>query len=75
MSGVRLIGLIVLALGILALAYGGFSYTKKTHEADLGPLQIQVQDKEHVNIPVWAGVAAAAVGAGMLAFGGRRVAS
>ena len=72
MSPVRLIGLIILALGILALAYGGFTYTKKTHEADLGPLQIQVQDKEHVNIPVWAGVAASAVGAGMLAFGGRR---
>ena len=50
-------GMVLVILGILALVYGGFSYTKETHDADLGPLKIQVKDKDRVNVPVWAGVA------------------
>ena len=49
-------GMVLVILGILALVYGGFSYTKETHDADLGPLKIQVKDKDRVNVPVWAGV-------------------
>jgi len=71
----RLAGLVILSLGILALVYGGFSYTRQTHEADLGPLEIRVKDKERVDVPVWAGVAAAVTGAGLLVVGGRRPAA
>lgn len=69
MKGSRLLGAVLLALGILALAYGGFSYTKDTDTAKLGPIEIQVKERERVNVPVWAGVAAAVVGGILLARG------
>jgi len=62
----RMIAIVLLAAGVLALAYGGFSYTKQTHDAKLGPLEISVTEKQRVNVPVWAGVALVVVGAGLL---------
>jgi hypothetical protein len=44
------------------LAYGGFSYTKTTHEAKIGSLELSMKDKETVNVPVWAGVGAIVIG-------------
>ena len=67
MKGTKLVGLGLLVMGILALAYGGFSYTKETHDASLGPIKIEVRDKETVNIPIWAGVVAAIAGGILLA--------
>lgn len=67
MKGTKLLGAVLLALGILALAYGGFSYTKNTDKVDVGPIHIAVQDKERVNIPLWAGVVVAIVGGVLLA--------
>jgi hypothetical protein len=71
MSGMRIIGLILVALGVVALIYGGFTYTEEEHEVDLGPLEFEVAEKERVNVPVWAGVAAV-VGGVLLLLGGRR---
>ena len=62
----RTIAIVILAAGILALAYGGFSYTKETHDAKIGPLAISVRENRRVNVPMWAGVALAVVGAGLL---------
>lgn len=62
MSPTKIAAIILIVVGILGLAYGGFTYTKETHKADLGPLQFTVKDKETVNIPVWAGVGALVVG-------------
>jgi len=62
MSAVKIVGIALIAAGILGLAYGGFSYTKETHEAKIGPLELSVTDKETVNVPVWAGVGAIVVG-------------
>jgi drug/metabolite transporter (DMT)-like permease len=67
MKGTKLVGAVLLVLGILALAYGGFSYTKNTDKVNVGPIHIAVEDKERVNIPLWAGVAAAIVGGVLLA--------
>jgi hypothetical protein len=67
MKGTKLLGAVLLVLGVLALAYGGFSYTKNTEKASIGPIKIEVQDKERVNIPLWAGLAAAIVGGILLA--------
>jgi hypothetical protein len=67
MKGTKLLGAILLALGILSLAYGGFTYTKSTDNVDVGPIHFQVKDKETVNIPLWAGVAVAIVGGVLLA--------
>ena len=66
MSGRQILGLILLVLGILGLAYGGFSYTKDKEDARIGPLHLEVREKEHVNIPMWAGVAMAVVGGVLL---------
>jgi hypothetical protein len=63
------IGLIV--AGVLALVYGGFSYTSEKHEARIGPLQFSITEKETVNIPVWAGVGAIGIGV-ILLIGGRK---
>lgn len=60
-------GAILLGLGILAVAYGGFSYVKDTDKIDLGPIHVEVQDKERVNIPLWAGIAVAIAGGVLLA--------
>ncbi len=69
MSGRKLLAILLIVGGILALAYGGFSYTKETHEAKVGPLELSVEEKERVNVPMWAGVAAIVVGAGLLLVG------
>lgn len=66
MSAVRIAALALILAGILGLVYGQFSYTKETHEAKLGPLEVSVKDKETVNVPTWAGVGAIVVGSALL---------
>lgn len=72
MTPVRIIGIVLVVAGALALAYGGFSYTKETHKAEIGPLKFQVQEKERVNVPQWAGLAGIALGVVLLVAGGRK---
>jgi len=72
MSGVKILGILLIAAGLLALVYGGFSYTKETHEARLGPLEFAVEEKERVNVPVWAGAGAIGVGVLLLVAGRKR---
>jgi TRAP-type C4-dicarboxylate transport system permease small subunit len=62
----RILAIVLLAAGVLALVYGGFSYTTETHEANLGPLNMAISEKERVNVPVWAGVALVIGGAALL---------
>ncbi|HEV8239805.1 MAG TPA: hypothetical protein VGS57_10595 [Thermoanaerobaculia bacterium] len=66
MSAVKIVALLLILAGILGLVYGGFSYTKATHDAKLGPLEFSVQEKERVNVPMWAGVGAIVAGALLL---------
>ena len=66
MKAVKIVGIVFIVAGILALVYGSFSYTKETHEAKIGPLELQVKEKETVNVPVWAGVGAIVVGTVLL---------
>ncbi|MBL0730724.1 hypothetical protein [Piscinibacter sp. HJYY11] len=72
MTPLKLLGAALIVAGVLALVYGGFSYTKNTHDVKLGPIEFSVKEKESVNVPVWAGVAAIAGGAALLLFGGGR---
>ena len=62
----RILAIVLIVAGVLALVYGGFSYTKDTHDAKLGPLEISVTEKQRVNVPVWAGVVLVIGGAGLL---------
>ena len=57
-----LLAIVLIIGGILGLAYGGFSYTKDTHTADIGSLHLSLSEKEHVNVPLWAGIAAIVAG-------------
>jgi len=72
MNSTKIIAIVLIIAGVLGLAYGKFSYTKETHEAKVGPVEFQVKDKETVNVPVWAGVGAIVIGAGLLLARGRR---
>jgi hypothetical protein len=66
----KILGLLLLVGGVLALMYGGFTYTKETHETKIGPIVLSVKDKETVNVPVWAGIGAIVIG-GLLLVSGR----
>lgn len=72
MSAIRMVALVLIVAGILGLAYGGITYTKNTHTAKLGPIEMSVKDKETINIPMWAGVGAIVVG-GFLLFTRQKV--
>jgi TRAP-type C4-dicarboxylate transport system permease small subunit len=72
MNAIKVVALALIVAGVLGLVYGGFSYTKETHEAKLGPLQVSVKDTQTVNVPVWAGVAAIAIGGVLLLLGSKK---
>jgi multidrug transporter EmrE-like cation transporter len=72
MNPSKLIGVVLIVAGVLALLYGGFSFTKETHDFKLGPIELSVKEKESVNVPIWAGVGAIAVGAVLLLMGGKK---
>jgi hypothetical protein len=67
MGAIRILAILLIVGGAVGLAYGGFSYTKETHKADVGPVHLQVNEKEHVNIPVWAGLGSVVLGVILLA--------
>jgi len=62
MNAMRIWAIVLIVAGGLGLAYGGFSYTKETHRATLGSIELSVKDKETVNVPAWAGVGAIVIG-------------
>jgi len=72
MNGLKIVAIALLVAGVLALVYGGFSYTKDTTAVKIGPIELSVKEKETVNVPVWAGIGAIVVGGLLLVFGGRK---
>jgi uncharacterized membrane protein YidH (DUF202 family) len=62
MDAIKMLAIALIVAGGLGLAYGGFTYTKETHQTKLGPIELTVKDTETVNIPVWAGVGALVAG-------------
>ena len=71
MNTIRMVAVALIIGGVLALVYGGFGFMRTTHEATLGSLHMQVRERETINIPLWAGIAAIAGGV-MLLVGGRK---
>jgi hypothetical protein len=69
MKSRQIVAVLLIVGGVLALAYRGFSYTKETHEAKIGPLELQVKEREYVDLPVWLGAGAVVVGAVLLVTG------
>lgn len=66
MNSIKMFAIVLMVAGVLGLAYGGFTYTKQTHQAKIGPIELSVADKETVNIPIWISIAALAAGAMLL---------
>ena len=71
LNALKLVAILLIVGGVLGLTYGGFSYTKDTTAMKLGPLELSVQEKETVNVPVWVGIAAVAAGGLLLVIGGK----
>jgi TRAP-type C4-dicarboxylate transport system permease small subunit len=72
MNAIRIAAIVLIVAGALGLAYGGFSYTKDTHQAKLGPIELSVSEKQTVNVPVWAGLSAIVIGGALLLLGSRK---
>lgn len=66
MDAIKMLAIVLIVAGGLALAYGGFTYTKETHQAKIGPIELSVKDTQTVNIPIWAGVASLVAGVVLL---------
>lgn len=66
MSSIKMLAIVLIVAGGLALAYGGFTYTKDTHQAKLGPIELSVKETQTVNIPIWAGLGLMVAGVGLL---------
>jgi hypothetical protein len=72
MNASKIAAIVLIAVGLLGLVYGGFTYTKETHAGKLGPIEFSMKEKETVNIPIWAGVSAIVIGGVLLLAGSRR---
>ena len=62
MSFIKIAAIVLILGGIFSLANNGFTYTTDTESAKIGPLQISVEEKKTVNIPMWAGIGMMALG-------------
>lgn len=72
MNALKIAAIVLIVAGVLGLAYGSFSYTKETHKAKVGSIELSVKQEETVNIPVWAGVGAIVIGGVLLLVGSRK---
>ncbi len=66
MSALKIVAILLIVAGIAGLVYGKFTYTKATHEVNVGPLDLSVKEKRTVNLPLWVGIAAIVAGAVLL---------
>lgn len=67
LNAIRIVAILLIVAGIAGLVYGKFTYTKSTHDVNLGPIELAVKEKKTVNVPLWAGIAAIVAG-GLLFF-------
>jgi hypothetical protein len=61
-----IVAIILIVAGTLGLIYRGFSYTQETHQARVGPLELSIARRNHVDVPLWASIGGLAVGVGLL---------
>lgn len=72
MNPTKIIGIVLIIAGCLGLAYGGFTYTKETSNVKLGPIELKVQEKETIAVPLIVSAGAIAVGVFLLVGVGRK---
>ncbi len=71
MKATQIIGILLIVAGVAGLVFGGFSYTKDTTAVKMGPIELKVQEKESIAIPVVASGASIAIGVFLMFFAGR----
>jgi len=71
MNSIRIASSALIAAGILGLVYGSFSFTKEINEAEIGPIELSVKDRQTVKVPVWKGGGAIVIARALLVFGGK----
>lgn len=69
MTSTKLFAIVLIVLGCLGLVYGGFSYTKETTGLKLGPIELKVQEKKTVNVPLILSGAGIVLGVFLLVLG------
>lgn len=72
MNSIKMAGIALILAGALGLAYGSFSFTQQTHEAQVGPVILSVTEKQTVNVPLWVGIGAIVIGAALLLVGNKQ---
>jgi hypothetical protein len=72
MNSIKIVGILLIVAGLLGASIGGFSFTKETHQAKLGPINLSVAEEKKVNIPLWVSIAAIVAGAAVLVSGTKR---
>lgn len=68
-TATKVIGVLLIALGALALVFGGFTRTEEETVLDIGPIEATAETEERVPIPVWASLSAIGLGAIILIAG------
>ncbi len=72
MKATTITGIVLIVLGIAGFMTGGFSFTKDTTAAKIGPLELTVKEKQNVDFPQWLSLGAIALGAIVLIVGARK---
>lgn len=72
MDTVKVVAIVLIIAGALGLVYQQFSYTKETHQAKIGPLELSVKEKETVNVPLWGSLGAIGIGIVLLVTGRKK---
>jgi hypothetical protein len=72
MNSLKMVGLALILIGALGIAYGGFSYTKDTTAVKLGAIELTVKERQTINVPLWAGISAMVLGAALFVMGGKK---
>lgn len=72
MAFMKLAAIVLIVLGVIALAYGGISYTREKKVIDIGPIEATAKTRETIPLPPILGVAAIAGGIVMLVAAGRK---
>lgn len=68
MNPSKLAAIVLIVAGCLGLAYGGFSYTQERTGLKIGPLEVKVEERKTVNVPLILSAGAIVVGVFLLAF-------
>jgi TRAP-type C4-dicarboxylate transport system permease small subunit len=68
----RIVAIVLIVFGALALIYGGFSYTQDKTVAKIGPIELNAKETKTVPVPMWAGILGIVVGGVLLVTGSKR---